>query len=267
MRIIKLIAFFILITAYFLNALLFYPFFLVDKYWTRKQLTKLVSFYSQAFLLVLRIKPRFIGEEVLLKNPNHLIVSNHLSYLDILIISSKIPSAFVTSTDIKATPFLGQIVTLAGCLFVNRKNKNNLKHEIQELRKALESGLNVVVFPEATSTNGDEVIRFRHPLFESSIATEKPILPLTLNYHSISNEPVTTKNRDIVCWYGEMGFFSHFLKVLDQSEIQVKVHISEPFLPSMINSIEAALKSHKIVSQNYRSLNQDRESTCLSHSR
>ena len=193
MKTLKLISFFILISAYFLHALLFYPFLFIDKYWTRKQLIALVSFYSRGFLYVLGIKANFIGEEKLQddKKNNYLIVSNHLSYLDILILASKIPSAFVTSTDIKNTPFLGQIVTLAGCLFVNRKDKTNIKNEIKELREALNYGLNVVVFPEATSTNGDEVIRFRHPLFEASIATESPILPLTLNYSSISNKSVT----------------------------------------------------------------------------
>lgn len=195
-------------------------------------------------------------------NRNYLIVSNHLSYLDILIIAAKIPTAFVTSTDIKNTPFLGQIVTLAGCLFVNRKNKENIKNEIKELREALNYGINVVVFPEATSTNGDEVLRFRHPLFEASIATSSPILPLTINYKRISKVPVNLNNRDIVCWYGDMGFFSHFLKVLEQKEILVELNISEPFTPSLINSIEAALKSHQIVSNNFKSLNQNKELTC-----
>lgn len=195
-------------------------------------------------------------------NRNYLIVSNHLSYLDILIIAAKIPTAFVTSTDIKNTPFLGQIVTLAGCLFVNRKNKENIKNEIKELREALNYGINVVVFPEATSTNGDEVLRFRHPLFEASIATSSPILPLTINYKKISNAPINLNNRDIVCWYGDMGFFTHFLKVLEQKEIIVELNISESFTPSLISSIEAALRSHQIVSNNFKSLNQNKELTC-----
>ena len=261
MKFFKFISFCLLICAYFIHATLFYPFLFIDKYWARKQLTNLISFYSRAFLHVLQIKVNLIGdfEKIHKEETNYLIVSNHLSYIDILILASQIPASFVTSTDIKNTPFLGQIVTLAGCLFVNRQDKSNIKNEIKELREALYYGLNVVVFPEATSTNGNEVIRFRHPLFEASVATGRPILPLTLNYSSISQTPITKENRDLICWYGDMGFFSHFLKLLDQSEVVVDLNLNDSFLPSMLNSMEAALKSHKLVSQNFKPLNQDKE--------
>jgi 1-acyl-sn-glycerol-3-phosphate acyltransferase len=161
----------------------------------------------------------------------------------------------VTSTDVRDTPFLGQICKLAGCLFVDRKNRKHLKDEIQELRDALNSGLNVTVFPEATSTNGDEVLRFRRPLFESSIATGKAILPLTINYLSISGQKLSTRNRDKVCWYGDMNFFPHFLALLNEKEINVEVIFSEPIIPKMMSTIDLALKSQQKVSQYFDSLN------------
>lgn len=190
---------------------------------------------------------------------NYLIVSNHLSYLDVLIISSIIPSCFVTSKEIKDSFFLGQIVTLAGCLFVDRRDKRNLKNEIGELRDALRHNLSVTIFPEATSTNGNEVIRFRRPLFESSIATGKPILPLTINYKKISSRPVNASNRDIVCWYGDMDFLPHFLKVLEQDSIDVELVFCPVIIPEMVNSLELAIKSHQKISNAFQTLNRTEE--------
>ena len=186
---------------------------------------------------------------------NYLIVSNHLSYLDVLILASQKPSCFVTSKEIEKTPFLGHICRLAGCLFVDRKNKKNLRGEISELREALASGLNVTVFPEATSTNGDEVLNFRRPLFESSIATGKAILPLTINYISISGKKISLENRDKICWYGDMDFFPHFLNLLNERKVVVEIKVSEPIIPHLMNTIDLALQSQKKVSQYFDSLN------------
>lgn len=207
-------------------------------------------------LKVLRIKVRYDFSPLFRTEDTYLIVSNHLSYLDVIILSAFAPTCFVTSVEIKKTFFLGHLCQLAGCLFVDRKNKTGLKGEILELRQALTDGISVTVFPEATSTNGEEVLKFKRPLFEASIATQKSILPVTLNYLSISSHAFSRENRDIVCWYGKMTFLDHFLKVLEQSEILVEVHVSNPFAPTIMSSIDLASKSQEIVRLNYKGFSQ-----------
>jgi 1-acyl-sn-glycerol-3-phosphate acyltransferase len=254
MKTIKFFAFLITLCCFFLCTLPLYPLLFFIPYLTRKILTRIVSTSSWILLLILNIKVEF---EAVKDDQNYLIVSNHLSYLDVLILASKYPSCFVTSKEVKNTFFLGQISSLAGCLFVDRKDKRHLKDEISELREALSNGLNVTVFPEATSTNGDEVLRFRRPLFESSLATGIAILPLTINYLSISGKPVTTLNRDKVCWYGDMDFFPHFLELLNEKKIQVKVSVGEPMRPELMTTIDLAFKSHQTVSRSFQPLNKE----------
>lgn len=255
MKTFKLISFVILVSAFFLTTVPLYPLFLLFPMTVRAILIQQVSFYSKLLLRVLGIKTDFKNLEHLKGEENYLIVSNHLSYLDVLVLASKIPSCFVTSLEIKQTPFLGQLTSLAGCLFVDRKNRSGLKGEINELRDALNSGLNVIVFPEATSTDGSEVLRFKRPLFESSVATGKAILPITINYQLISGQGVSVHNRDVVCWYGDMGFFPHFLTFLEQSEVQVEIVINDAFLPEFFPTQELALKSHQVVASCFRPLN------------
>lgn len=255
MKNLKFFGFAITLASFFLTTLPLYPFFLISPHNTRWFLVRIVSFYSRLLLRILNIKIEFRGLENYQGKSNQLIVSNHLSYLDVLMLSSKMPSAFVTSREVKESAFLGQIVSLAGCLFVERRNRANIKNEINELEDALNTGLNVIIFPEATSTNGDSVLRFKRPLFESSLASQKSVLPVTINYQSISKGVVDPSNRDIVCWYGDMDFFPHFLKLLEQSEVSAEIVISAPIAPQTQLSLELAQQSHARVLEWFRPLN------------
>lgn len=121
-----------------------FSFLIIIKSFARKNLVIIVSTTSRFLLKVLNIVVEYKIPNTFINNDNYLIVSNHLSYLDVIILAAKFPSCFVTSTDVKKTPFLGHLTRLAGCLFVDRNNRKNLKLEIVEIRTALSEGMNVI---------------------------------------------------------------------------------------------------------------------------
>lgn len=182
-----------------------------------------------------------------------LLVGNHMSYIDVLFTAAINPGCFVTSVEMKKTPFLGQICQLGGCVFVERRNKKNLKNEIREITESLKNGLDVYVFPEATSTNGDEVIRFRRPLFNAAIEAGVEILPLTINYNKLNDIEVNEGNRDYICWYGDMTFFDHLwnLFAIRRIDVSVDFHPRIEQTPS-IEALELAEKSHDLVKSSFR---------------
>lgn len=184
----------------------------------RPFLTQLISVTCKLGLKIFNIKVRKNFAPIDFDS-NYLIVSNHLSYLDILIISSYLPTCFVTSKEMKETPFLGQLCLLGGCLFVERRSRAGITGEVKELSDALDDGLNIVIFPEATSTNGESVIRFRRPLFQAAINSHSKVLPVCLNYRTLDGEKLTIKNRDKVFWYGDMGFLGHALALFKHKNI------------------------------------------------
>lgn len=190
----------------------------------RPDLIRNVSSQSQFAIKVLGIKIDLKHFEKL-HGKNYLIVCNHLSYLDIFVISSFIPTAFVTSNEMKETPFLGQVCILGGCLFVERRSKKGIRDEINHLARCLKEGMNVVIFPEAKSGNGEELLKFRSSLYQAAIVADVPVIPFCLNYKKINNEAVTLKNRDKIFWYGEMTFFPHFLSLLKIKSIEVELNI------------------------------------------
>ena len=153
----------------------------------------------------------------------HLIVANHLSYLDILVVASLRPLLFVTSNEIRDSGFLGYLAKAGGCHFVERRNRDQIQREVAEIAGSLSQGLSVVVFPEATSTNGAQVLPFKVALMDAAIVSGRPLLPLCLNYREIAGQPVGVSNRDEICWYGNMTFLNHIINVARRGDILVAV--------------------------------------------
>ena len=152
-----------------------------------------------------------------------LIVSNHLSYIDVLVISSLVPSVFITSVELKNTALLGTLARLSGSIFVERRRPSGLKHEIEDIALALGQGLPVVLFPEGTTSNGDRVQPFKNSLFDAAVLTRANIVPICLCYNRVNNEHVTPENRDLVFYYGGVTFAKHFLRFLSLRSIDVEV--------------------------------------------
>jgi len=208
----------------------------VCKRWRRVLLSnQILSYFCIWSLWNLKIKVRVIGEENLKNLKGALFVGNHLTYADVLVISSRISACFVTSTEIKRAPVLGQICQMAGCLFVERKNKMNILNEVSELREGLEHGLNVAIFPEATSTNGEQVLRFRKPLYLAAVSAQSAVVPFCLNYRTVGGRPIDKVSRDSIFWYGDMDFAPHIWRLSGSGGVEVDIHFLPP-IPLSENS-------------------------------
>jgi 1-acyl-sn-glycerol-3-phosphate acyltransferase len=225
---IKFLLVFMTIGLYFLLTMPLYPLMYISKYKTKKLLNHLVGYCARTALIILNVKINIQGKENIQKGENYFVVSNHLSYLDILVFSSFFATGYVTSMEVKKTPFLGQIADLAGCLYVDRKNKKNIKNEIKDIENALMEGLSVTVFPEATSTNGEQILKFKRSLFQSAINTTIRVLPMTINYKKVNGEPINKVTRDSVCWYGDMEFAPHLWDLCQTSSVEVDIVLSQP---------------------------------------
>lgn len=192
---------------------------------------RILAWYGRWGLWVLKVKVNIFGQENIVDKGSGLYVGNHLSYMDVLAFVSHMPACFVTSQEIKETPVLGQICQMAGCLFVERRNKTNIHNEVADIRDGLLHGLNVAIFPEATSTNGEQILRFRRPLFVAAIDAERPVMPFCLNYRKVGGRPIATGNRDQIMWYGDMAFASHLWSLAKSGGIELDLHFLPPIYP------------------------------------
>lgn len=186
---------------------------------------------TMKFYCVLAV--RILGIRVVLKNTPkgpwmnqgpRLIVANHMSYLDILAVNSLFPAVNITSIEMKESSFIGLISKLAITIFIERRNRNNIQQELSTVRKHLLQNHQLALYPEGTSTDGSQILKFKRSFFDPAIDTKTPILPLCLRYESIDGEPFSPKNADRVCWYGKMDFFPHLMGILRTREVVLNIY-------------------------------------------
>lgn len=208
-------------------------FLVVYDHWKRVRWSnRILKQYCRLGLWVLRVKVNYLGLENVRSVPNALFVGNHLSYMDVLVIHAEVPACFVTSREIREMPVLGQICLLAGCLFVERRNKHNILNEVSEISEGLRRGANVAIFPEATSTNGEKILRFRRPLYHAAIQAPAAIIPMTLNYHTVGGKKIDRVTRDSIFWYGDMDFVSHLWRLAGCGGVVADLIFATPIHPT-----------------------------------
>ncbi len=191
---------------------------------TRRRLAKLASTYASLLLRLFCIRVSVHGRERLRpRKQGILIVANHLSYLDILVIAAAVPTVFITSVELRGAFFLGRLARLGGSLFVERRKAGGLHREISRIAGALCDGFTVALFPEATTSNGDTVRNFKNSLFTAAIESKRNILPLCLRYTRINNVPLAKENRDALYYYGGMKFFPHLLGLLRLRSVDLEL--------------------------------------------
>lgn len=211
------------------------------------------SFFSRLALALLGIRAHVAhGERLHANRGGRLIVSNHLSYVDVLIISSLVPSIFITSVELKHTFLLGTLARSSGCLFVERRKFSGLRQEINDITRVLGQGFSVVLFPEGTTSNGDCVRQFKNSLFDAAVSAGSDILPLCLRYTKINGESVTAGNRDAVFYYGGMAFFKHLPRLVSQKSIDVNViPLKTIAAHADVSRKELAARAHDAISTAY----------------
>jgi lyso-ornithine lipid O-acyltransferase len=147
-----------------------------------------------------------------------LLVCNHLSYLDILVISSITPAVFVSKSDVKRWPIFGWFARMSGTLFVDRGRRTDVSRLNLELARVLEEGALVVLFPEGTSSDGREVLPFKSSLLEPITRFEHPLTIGFLNYTLADGRP-----GEEVCYWGEMTLVPHLVNLLSKRCVNASV--------------------------------------------
>ena len=181
-----------------------------------------------------------------------LIAANHLSYLDIVIASAAIPCAFVAKHEIASWPVFGRLGTLGGTIFLDRASRISAWDAVDRMAERLSDGVPVLFFPEGTSTDGSEVIRFHSTLFASAIELGLPVTPLAIFYAPKGSQITEAgqgsgiKEKDL-CWFGDDLFYPHLLRVLGVNGFTAVVRFGEPEL--FVDRQAAAWRTHDAVAQ------------------
>jgi len=151
------------------------------------------------------------------------VVANHLSYLDILILSAAMPCFFVAKAEISKWPFFGMATTAGGTLFIDRASLASAEKVSAMISERLSLGVPVLFFPEGTSTDGSGLLRFHSRLFEPAIRAEAPITAASVRYLIEDGTPESE-----LCWFGDDEFLPHLWKALGVSGFSAEVRFGTP---------------------------------------
>jgi 1-acyl-sn-glycerol-3-phosphate acyltransferase len=222
----------------------------------RVWMTGLVSFFSGLVLRLYGVRVTATGRRKLAPlHRGHLVVANHLSYVDVLVLASLAPAVFVTSIELRNTLLLGQLARLSGSLFVERRRMTGLKREIDAITVVLNQGFSVVLFPEGTTFNGDRVHPFKQSLLDAAVKAQCSILPVCLRYQRVNGLPLSAASRDAVLYYGGTSFFRHFPRFLTLQSVEVKISVLHPITANAEESRKhLALRAHEAISAEYQAL-------------
>jgi len=218
--------------------------------------TGLVSFFAGLALRLYNVRVAAAGgRKLALLKRGHLVVANHLSYVDVLVIASLAPAVFVTSIELRNTLLLGQLARLSGSLFVERRKASGLRREIDAIIGVLNQGFSVVLFPEGTTHNGDRVHPFKQSLLDAAVKAQCGILPVCLRYQRVNGLPLSARSRDAILYYGGISFFRHFPRFLALRSVEVKISVLPPISAGADESRKhLALRAHEAISAEYQAL-------------
>ena len=188
---------------------------------------KIVSRLNRAYTLLLRtilnIKVTLEGDESHLERGGYVIIANHVSYVDGIVLGSIFPIVFVSKKELRRWPVVGLWNILCGTVFIDRQHKQEIGVTVDEMIVKLKQEANILLFPEGTSSNGERMLPFQPVPLAAPLRSRSIIAPITLAYKSINDRPVSPANRDLIYWYGDMDFISHFWKLLALRSIEVLV--------------------------------------------
>jgi len=202
----------------------------------------IATIWAKGVCTIWHMRVRVYGE--IPKEP-FILVSNHLGYADIVLLSTLVDSYFISKEDVKSWPVLGQIVRYANILFLNRENSKDLNRVEELLEKKINEGSNVVFFPEGTSSRGEEVLHFKSSLFNYPANKGIPIHTAAISYSTPEGE---MDSAEAVCWWGDMDFASHFIKLLQLKSFDARVRFANETVQGE-NRKSLALKAQESVSE------------------
>ena len=165
-----------------------------------------------------------LGFRVRAVNPPSVIsgalVSNHLGYMDILVISEVADAIFVSKAEVEHWPLFGTFTKEFGTLFLERRRKKDLVAVMEGMRKIHEAGRGLVFFPEGTSSGGKDVKPFKTSLFEIFREAEIPLGSLSVRYEVKGARGSAEEN---VCYWKDHRFFPHLIGMMGLEKVEATV--------------------------------------------
>jgi lyso-ornithine lipid O-acyltransferase len=211
-------------------------------YAATRRLSKAAKLWGNGLSKIMNIKIKIHGNT---DKVNGLIVSNHLSYIDILVTVTVFPLRFTPKSEIAKWPLLGWFFRCSKPIWIDRKSRQSAQKTLNEFINTLQNNINLIIFPEGTTTDGkSELLPFKSTTFEAAVRSNLPVYPILIHYKEDPN--------NTICWYGDVHLLGHLWKVFGMKKIEAEVRILDPISPLSENRKTFSYKVYEIMDTEYR---------------
>jgi len=163
--------------------------------------------WAKSFVMIARMDIEVLGR---VPQPPYFLVSNHLSYVDIAALRAVVQGVFVAKSDIQNWFLAGPIVRDMGVIFIDRTNRRDIPRAGAEIIERLNAGEGVIVFPEGTSTKGEDVMPFNSSFLEFAARTDLPVSYASITYRTPDGAEPASR---MICWWEDITFVQHMMRL------------------------------------------------------
>jgi 1-acyl-sn-glycerol-3-phosphate acyltransferase len=202
---------------------------------------ELIADWSRGLLRLLNVNVRVNGQPVQ-KGPM-LVVINHISWLDILVMLAAQPVRFVSKSEVKHWPIIGWLATNVGTLYIERTKRRDALRVVHETADALKSGKLIAIFPEGTTSDGKQLLPFHANLLQAAISASSPVQPVALRFLEANGELSMTP-----VYIGDDTLVASIWRMLCAEPVTAQLDFLEPVASSGMERRELAEQLEKLIS-------------------
>jgi len=215
--------------------------FIPNKIYWRQLIFKL---WAKSFVRISNMQVEIIGTP---PKPPFFLVCNHLSYTDIPALRYAVDGVFVAKGEVESWFLAGRIVRDMGNIFINRQNRRDIPRAGQQIIEKLDEGEGVIIFPEGTSTKGENVLPFNSSFLEFAAKTDLPVCYASISYKTPSGEIPAS---EAVCWWDDTVFMNHLFRLFSVREFTAIINFGDTPVANP-NRKELAHELHEKVAEKF----------------
>ena len=183
----------------------------------------MLRWWSAKLLRILNVSPLIAGDAPAAHDRGAMIAANHVSWLDIFLISSVRPTYFIAKDDMLEWGMVGWIAEAAGTLFIRKNEWRDTARISETVRTALEQGQCVGLFPEGVTTEGDTLLKFHSSLFQPAVANDAHVHPAAIRYERADGSLCRE-----VSFRGERTFMESLTLIIDEPALVARISFAAP---------------------------------------
>jgi 1-acyl-sn-glycerol-3-phosphate acyltransferase len=203
---------------------------------------RITQWWSQKTLHILNVILSVHGARPAVGQPNVIIASNHISWLDIYVINAANPARFVAKAEIRDWPIVGWLCEKAGTIFIHRSKRSDTARINDEMHDVLATGWSIGLFPEGTTTAGNTLLKFHSSLFEPAVVNRALVSPIALRYRCSNGE-----RSDAAAYIGELSFAESLTRIIGQKSMIAEVTFASPIVAANMTRRALALQAEAAV--------------------